>query len=88
MKISNKIICSSGTTINKTNLKTNSKNNNLFVGIIYNKVNFKNEYLTILNFDLFNIESNGLIIKLEFVLLDKIDINIGVISTFIYLFIS
>lgn len=59
MKSSNKIICSSGTTINKTNLKTNSKNNSLFVGIIHNKVNFKNEYLTILNFDLFNINLNS-----------------------------
>lgn len=59
MKSSNKIICSSGTTINKTNLKTNSKNNGLFVGIIHNKVNFKNEYLTILNFDLFNINLNS-----------------------------
>ena len=59
MKISNKIICSSGTTINKTNLKTNFKNNSLFVGITYNKFNTKNEYLTILNFDLCNINLNS-----------------------------
>ena len=38
--------------------------------------------------NVFNIESKGLIIKLDFVLLDKIDINIGVISILIYLFIS
>ena len=59
MKNSNKIICSAGTTINKSNLKTNLKNNNLFVGIIYNNFNTKNEYLTILNFDLCNINLNS-----------------------------
>lgn len=59
MKSSNKIICSSGTTINKTNLKINFKNNSLFVGIIYNNVNTKNEYLTILDFDLCNINLNS-----------------------------
>lgn len=59
MKSSNKIICSSGATINKTNLKINSKNNSLFVGIIYNNFNTKNEYLTILNFDLCNINLNS-----------------------------
>ena len=59
MKISNKIICSAGTTINKYNLKTNLKNNNLFVGITYNNFNTKNEYLTILNFDLCNINLNS-----------------------------
>ena len=59
MKGSNKIICSSGTTINKNNLKINLKNNSLFVGIIYNNVNTKNEYLTILNFDLCNINLNS-----------------------------
>lgn len=59
MKNSNKIICSAGTTINKYNLKTNLKNNNLFVGIIYNNFNTKNEYLTILNFDLCNINLNS-----------------------------
>lgn len=59
MKSSNKIICSSGTTINKTNLKTNFKNNSLFVGIMYNNFNTKNEYLTILNFDLCNINLNS-----------------------------
>ena len=58
MKNSNKIICSAGTTINKYNLKTNLKNNNLFVGITYNNFNTKNEYLTILNFDLCNINLN------------------------------
>lgn len=59
MKSSNKIICSSGTTINKSNLKTNFKNNSLFVGINYNKFNTRNEYLTILNFDLCNINLNS-----------------------------
>ena len=59
MKNSNKIICSAGTTINKYNLKTNLKNNNLFVGITYNNFNTKNEYLTILNFDLCNINLNS-----------------------------
>ena len=59
MKNSNKIICSAGTTINKSNLKINLKNNNLFVGIIYNNFNTKNEYLTILNFDLCNINLNS-----------------------------
>lgn len=59
MKNSNKIICSAGTTINKYNLKINLKNNNLFVGIIYNNFNTKNEYLTILNFDLCNINLNS-----------------------------
>lgn len=59
MKNSNKIICSAGTTINKSNLKTNLKNNNLFVGITYNNFNTKNEYLTILNFDLCNINLNS-----------------------------
>ena len=59
MKNSNKIICSAGTTINKYNLKTNLKNNNLFVGITYNNFNAKNEYLTILNFDLCNINLNS-----------------------------
>jgi methyl-accepting chemotaxis protein len=59
LKNSNKIICSAGTTINKSNLKINLKNNNLFVGIIYNNFNTKNEYLTILNFDLCNINLNS-----------------------------
>ncbi|WP_370831832.1 hypothetical protein [Clostridium sp.] len=59
MKCSNKISCSSGATINKTNLKINSKNNSLFVGIMHNKVNTKNEYLTILDFDLCTINLNS-----------------------------
>lgn len=59
MKISNKIICSSGITINKYNLKANFKNSSLFVGITYNKFNTKNEYFTILNFDLCNINLNS-----------------------------
>ena len=59
MKNSNKIICSSGTTINTTNLKSNLKNNGLFVGILYNNFSNKNEYLTILNFDLYNIDLNS-----------------------------
>lgn len=59
MKSSNKIICSAGTTINKANLKTSFKNNSLFVGIMYNNFNTKNEYLTILNFDLCNINLNS-----------------------------
>lgn len=59
MKSSNKIISSSGSTINTTNLKTNFKNNSLFVGILYNNFNTKNEYLTILNFDLSTINLNS-----------------------------
>ena len=59
MKCSNKISCSSGATINKTNLKINPKNNSLFVGIMHNKVNTKNEYLTILDFDLCTINLNS-----------------------------
>ena len=59
MKNSNKIICSSGTTINTTNLKSNLKNNGLFVGILYNNFSNKNEYLTILNFDLYTIDLNS-----------------------------
>lgn len=58
MANSYKIICSSGSTINKSNLNINLKNNNLFVGTVFNKFHINDEYLTILDFNLNSISLN------------------------------
>lgn len=58
MANSYKIICSSGSTINKSNLNINLKNNNLFTGTVFNKFHINDEYLTILDFNLNSISLN------------------------------
>lgn len=58
MKNYHKIICSSGSTINKSNLNITLRNNSLFVGTVFNKLHTNDEYLTILDFNLNSINLN------------------------------
>lgn len=78
MENSLKILCSTGSTINKSNLNVNFKNISLFAGAVFNKFHINDEYLTLLDFNLDYINLNDI---------DSVFLNIYIKSfKFIYNF--